>query len=203
MRRSGIFELHAAGVVEPTGGVGALFIGNANSGKSTLTTRLADEGWGYLSDDILLLIENRGEIEARGLRRNFAISPLIGGGWKLPRLAEALMGPVPSDSTKRYFDPSIVFPNNFVESSVPKALFFSSITGEARSRVEQLSQNEAMMKLIGSCPWALYDKVSGREYLQVLASLVRQSCCWALYGGRDLLEEPDCAATLLSQHILN
>jgi hypothetical protein len=201
MRRIGLFELHAAGVVEPTKGVGALIIGNSNCGKSALTIRLAHDGWGYLSDDMLLLDENRGKIVARGVRRIFTISPHIVEGWKLPRLKDALGGPIPSDPDKRHLDPGIVFPNSFVESTVPKVLLFPSITGDSRTRLERLSQGRAMMNLVTACAWARYDKTVAREYLQVLANLARQSVSWALYAGHDMLEETGCAAALLGEHM--
>jgi hypothetical protein len=122
-------------------------------------------------------------------------------GWKLSRLKEALGGPIPSDPSKRHLDPSIVFPNSFIGFSVPKILFFPLITNEAHTRIEKLSQSEAMMKLITSCAWARYDKTIAREYLQVLAGLVRQSVSWALYTGHDLIAEPGYADALLSEHM--
>jgi hypothetical protein len=201
MRRTGLYELHAAGVVEPTRGRGALLIGNSNCGKSTITTRLANDGWGYLSDDMLVLSEASGQVEARGLRRHFAVSPVVVEGWKLPRLKDALGGPIPSDSTKRSLDPSIVFPKGFTGLCVPLVLLFPSITGEAKTRIEKLSQSDAMMRLITACAWARYDRAVARDYLQVLAMLVRQSASFALHAGHDLLREPELARTLLGKYV--
>lgn len=201
MRRIGLYELHAAGVVEPTRGLGALFIGNSNCGKSMLTVGLTHKGWGYLSDDMLLLSENQGEIAARGVRRHFSISPHIAEGWKLPGLKDALGGPIPSDPLKRQLDPGIVFPKSHIESTIPKALFFPSITGDAETRLEKLSQSRAMMNLVTACAWARYDKTVAGDYLQVLANLARQSKSWTLYAGRDMLEQPGYAAALLSEHL--
>lgn len=201
MRRIGLFELHAAGVVEPTTDVGILFIGNSNCGKSTLTTRLANEGWRYLTDDMLILKENGREVEALGLRRNFAISPLVVEGWDSPGLKEALGGPIPSDLTKRYLNPCLVFPDGFIEAIVPRVLLFPLITNEASTRMEKLTQGSAMMKLITFCAWARFDRTVAREYLQTLASLVGQSVSWTLYAGHDLLENPGYAAALLQDHL--
>ncbi|MCA1629225.1 MAG: hypothetical protein LC774_02430, partial [Acidobacteria bacterium] len=75
LRRCDLYDLHAAGAVEPRSGAGALFVGNSNSGKSSLTVRLARAGWRYLSDDMLLLHElPDGGVRARGLRRQFSVS---------------------------------------------------------------------------------------------------------------------------------
>jgi hypothetical protein len=181
--------------------VAALIIGNSNSGKSTLTTRLASEGWGYLSDDMVLLKDNREKIEARGLRRNFTISPFVLERMKIPRLKEALGQQLLSDSAKRYLDPSLAFPNSFIELGVPRALLFPVITNEASTRMEKLSQSNAMMTLVTYCVWARFDRIIAHDYLKVLAGLVKQSCSWALYAGLDLIENPGCAASLLSDHI--
>src|SRR5215207_6256123 len=64
LRRCGLFELHAAGVVEPESGGGYLVVGPSGSGKSTLATQLASVGWGYLSDDALLLRGGDESVEA-------------------------------------------------------------------------------------------------------------------------------------------
>ena len=54
IRRRGLYELHAAGLVEPTTKQGVLIVGDSGCGKSALTMRLAGSGWHYLSDDLLL-----------------------------------------------------------------------------------------------------------------------------------------------------
>lgn len=202
MRRVGLYELHSAGVVEPTNNVAALIIGASNSGKSTLTTRLVSEGWGYLSDDMLLLNENQGKIKARGLRRRFSISPRVVEEWELPRLKDALSEPIASDPTKCYLDPRLAFPNSFIEQCIPSVLLFPLIIGEPSSRMEKISQSSAMMKLIDACAWARLDRAIAHDYLQVLASLARQSVGWVLYAGRDLMKKPGCAASLLSEHMM-
>jgi hypothetical protein len=201
MRRVGLYEVHAAGVVEPKSGVGMLFIGNSNCGKSTLTLRLASEGWKYLSDDMLFLSENKGRVEARGLRRIFSIAPHVLEGWKLPRLNDALGGPIPSDPLKRQLDPCIMFPDGFAELSAPTVLIFPSVTGDYRTRLEKLSQSSAMMKLMTNCAWARYDKTVARDYVQVLANLVKQSVGWVLHAGHDIIEEPGYAANLLGERV--
>src|SRR4051812_15284133 len=81
MRRCGLYELHAAGAVEPLSGAGVLFVGPSGSGKSTNATQLATAGWQYLSDDTLLISGAGERVEARALRRVFAVSrPTIASG---------------------------------------------------------------------------------------------------------------------------
>lgn len=198
LRRGGLYVLHAAGVVEPETGAGMIVVGNSNSGKSSLTIRLAGAGWRYLSDDMLVLAEETGAVEAWALRRIFSVSPAsfassgLGGG------GIALGVPVNSDPGKRKLEPSLMFPDSFVESCRPRVLLFPTLTGEAASRVEKLSAGEAMARLIRQCPWASYDGGTAREHLRVLGLLAKQSASFSLCAGRDLLEDSTRAPQLLA-----
>ena len=52
LRREGRLDLHAAAVVPPIEGAGAvLIVGAKGAGKSSLTLSLAMAGWSFLSDD--------------------------------------------------------------------------------------------------------------------------------------------------------
>jgi hypothetical protein len=186
MRRCGLFELHGAGLVEPLSGDGVLIVGPSGSGKSTLATQLASVGWRYLSDDSLLLYEHGPAIEARALRREFALTERTVAAGVLEGYEDRLETPAPFDPQKRRFEPQAVFPDRFVESSIPRAVFFPAVTHEASSRVLSLSQAETMRRLIRMCPWACYDKPAAKAYLDVLAGLARQAVGFELQAGRDL-----------------
>lgn len=197
LRRCHMFTVHAAVVVEPETGAGALLIGDSNSGKSTLTVRLAASGWRYLTDDALLLYETSAGVEASGYRRFFAISETTLR--HLPELERGIGPTVINDPHKRYLEHGLVFPKGFMQNCLPRALFFASIVDEERSRVREVSQGDAMMRLISMSPWASLDVAVARPYLRVLEGLVRQSKSYDLLGGRDILHEPERAHTLLAQ----
>ncbi len=128
LRRCGLFELHGAGVVEPESGGGFLIVGPSGSGKSTLATQLANAGWRYLSDDSLLLHERGARVEARALRRQFAVAePTIAAG-VLGGFEDRLSEPAPFDPLKRRFEPQEIFPERFAESCAPAAVFFPKVT---------------------------------------------------------------------------
>ena len=201
LRRSALYDLHAAGVVEPSSGTGVLLIGTSNSGKSSLTVRLVLSGWRYLSDDMMVLNETPDGIEARGLRSIFAVSARVLAGCQMPRLEEALGATIPSDPNKRCLEPSIVFPNSFAPVCVPAMLCFPMITGEAVSRLERMEQAEAMTRLIRHCPWSSYDTSAARSHLRVLSRLVRQTVAYRLFAGRDMLTTARCASDLLISHL--
>lgn len=196
LRRCGVFELHSGGVCEPSGGRGALIIGASGSGKSTTTLRLAASGWGYLSDDVMLLKESAEGVEARGLRRDFALTEETLGASGINHSRPASSDRNDFDVNKRRLPPEELFPFGHVESCLPAALFFNVITNETASRVEEISAAEAMPRLIRMCPWASYDRYSAGEHLRVLARLAKQSRAFVLQAGRDLLLDADLAARL-------
>jgi hypothetical protein len=199
LRRGGLYVLHAAGVVEPESGAGLVVVGNSNSGKSSLTIRMASAGWRYLSDDMLVLSgEAGGAVEAYALRRIFSVSASSLAGCRLSGLDAALGAPANSDPSKRKLEPRITFPDGFVESCRPRVLLFPTLTGEAASRLEKISSGEAMARLIRQCPWASYDTGTAREHLRVLGMLARQSVSFLLDAGRDLIEDSSRAPRLLA-----
>lgn len=186
-RRSGLYELHAACAVEPSSGAGVLFLGPSGAGKSTLTAQLATNGWGYLSDDSLLLRADGDATEVHALRRAFSVTEQTINAGSLAGFEHALHPPAPFDPSKRRFDPLEIFPRGYAGSCAPTALVFASITSEPSSRAEALGQGEAMARLIRLCPWAAYDRASARGHLGALSRLARNCRAYRLRAGADLL----------------
>ncbi|HEV3467736.1 MAG TPA: hypothetical protein VG148_00330 [Pyrinomonadaceae bacterium] len=197
VRRCGLYELHSAAVVGPSGGRAALLAGASGSGKTTLTLQLAAAGWGYLSDDVLLLSEGGGRVEARPLRRDFAATQATAAA---VGLTERTGRPTRADSKLR-FTPHTFFPGGFVESCSPEALFFPSVTRDAETRVSEVSRPEALLRLLRMCPWACYDRPASAGYLRVLSLVAGQCRAYELRAGTDLLAEPGRAASLLAAYV--
>lgn len=180
LRRFGLFELHSAGVVEPSSGAGVLIVGPSGSGKSTLTFQLASAGWPYLSDDEVLLSFQDGEVEARGFRSFFAMRETAGAGFR------------------DVFEPADIFASERVSQVVPCWLLFTAISGKTETRITALPQAETMIRLIRACPWATYDTNIAAANLQLLSRLARQAKAFDLSAGTDLLE-PARATELLKK----
>ena len=198
LRKAGLFDLHAACVVEPESGAGLLVAGPSGSGKSSLTVRLAATGWGYLTDDMLALREESDSIRVWAFRRAFSVSEQSLAGAGLSSLHGALGPPVHSDPTKRSLDPADCFTGQFVESCTPRAICFPVVTGESVSRLLRLPPAETMSRLVRHCPWASYDTSTARAHLGALGRLASQCRGFALDAGRDLHEQPGRAAELLA-----
>jgi hypothetical protein len=198
LRRMGLYDLHAAGLVQPTSGSCFIFPGASMSGKTSLTIRLASAGWRYLSDDMLVISEGEKAVEARGLRRSFQASADVLDRFQLPGLHEALGVRIPNDPSKRRLDPERLFPGQFAPAAQPEFICFPEIAGVSESRLEKISHADAMMRLIAICPWSNYDTSAAHEHLRLLSQLVRQCETLVLYAGRDIYDKQTCASTLLS-----
>lgn len=197
LRRCGFLDLHAGGVVKPDG-EGVLVIGPSGSSKSTLTMQLAAAGWKYLSDDTLLIYENNGAIEARALRRMFALTDETLDVFKYLRVPASAIAPL--DPLKTYFEPDEVFPRAFRASCKPAALFFSRVINEI-SGTRILSRAETFAQLLRMCPWACYDKPTARNHLKVLSDLARQARGFELSVGPDLFGQPEKTSHYLTAQL--
>lgn len=201
LRRAGVFDVHAAGAVEPISQAGALFVGASGSGKTTLTLRLTEAGWLYLSDDMVVLRETSTALEAEGLRRLFAVADTSVVGSRSAQLSSALGPPVASDPSKRRLEPETVFPESRAASCEPRALFFPRIVPADETSIKKIGAREAMEQLVRHCPWATYDRYTAPSYLRVLARLANQCRAYELAAGRDLLLHPERAADLLTPYV--
>lgn len=200
LRRRSLFELHSGAVINPKNGQGVLIIGPSGSGKSTLTVQLAAAGWPFLTDDVLALSPDGGEIKAWPLRRCFAITAETFAASSFLRARAALdySQATPSDKqAKKQFVPHGVFNAEFREHSVPRQMFFSQLSGDEHSHVVRLSSIETMARLIRMSPWSCYDRSTAAEHVAVLSALVRQSTGYSLLAGKDLLD-PEISASLIS-----
>ena len=193
LRRCGLFELHSGGVVPPKHGKAVLIAGASGSGKSTLTLQLTACGWGYLTDDTLLIGEGQQGIEAWGLRRFFALTADTIAAVRLPQLPAA----AEAGLFKKRITPQDFFPSGQIRSAQPGAIVFPVITFETESRVRSLTPSEAMARLLRLCPWACYDKPTADEHLRTLGRLVNETVTVDILAGTDLLDDPIRASDLL------
>ena len=194
MRRCGLFLLHAAGVRAPGDDKAILVAGDSGAGKSTITFQLASFGWGYLSDDVLLLSKGANGTEVRGLRRFFALTADTLAAVELQTRSElALMG-----MPKRRLIPEEFFPAGQIDLAFPGAIIFPSITKESQSRIQRLSVFETMTRLLRLDPWSCFDKATADEHLNFFANLARETVGFEMQAGKDLLGNPALTAELVA-----
>lgn len=189
----GCFDLHAAGLVKE--GVGYLLVGEPASGKSSAALSLACQGWGYLSDDALLLKRNSNGVEAFGFRRKFCIDPRLGEHF--PAIAEQLECAVSVDQPKRFVDLEKLYPGQLHESVVPGVLIFTRIVAAPESQLLALDQTTALVRLLHQSASLSFNRHSAAQHLAVLRQLVSQTVSYELCAGRDLYEAPDKIVQIL------
>jgi hypothetical protein len=201
LRHCGLFELHSAAAVEPESGRGVLVIGASGSGKSTLAVQLSAAGWSYLSDDVLLLSRSSAAVEAWSVRRCFAVTAETVAASSLLH-SRALFSTDSFNECKQRFSPQDVFVSTFRESCTPRTLLFSEVTGADHSSASRLSSGEAMARLIRMSPWSCYDTNTASPHLAVLSRLVKQTESFALFAGKDLLDD-EYASRFIAAHVRN
>ena len=121
LRREARLDLHAAAVLPPAVGAGAvLVVGAKGVGKSSLTLALATAGWGFLSDDLVLAWRDESQTRLGCLRPSLYLTPDAVDrlkasrppGREVPRMG------------KRMFEPEEIFPGqHLVETTAAAATF--------------------------------------------------------------------------------
>jgi len=199
LRRAGLYQFHAACVLPATQAIGVLVVGDSGCGKSTLTATLVRNGWGFSTDDNLLLSETENGIIAWALRRYFTFHESTLKACKLHEFGFAIGGRV--DSNKLRFDARRAFPKRFVELCRPAAILFPEITNESKSRITPMAQSNALARLIEQCPWATCDAAAAPKHLKALSDLIKQTKSYSLSAARDIFEDPSSISDRLSQEI--
>jgi len=169
--------VHAAAVVAPEAGEAWLLAGDARSGKSTTCATLASAGWGYLSDDQVVLTGREDGVEVEGWLRPFHLDGVsgerrevaaaelgLGGGWRrTARLAGAIF-PVVSAA-----EPSLLTP---------------------------VSAADALARLVRQTPWLLAYRRTAPAVLALLTRAVRGGA-FSLRLGSDTYRNPAILTPLI------
>lgn len=197
LRPLGLYGLHAAGVVSPTG-LGLLMVGKSGCGKSTLAIQLIRQGWGYLSDDAVLLRLQPGGVEALAFRKPFSIKTDNDTEYAdLPLGGEDGLH-VPGKK-KRRVDIQDAYSKQYVPGCVPRMVVFPRIVPEPQSILQPISRLSALGLLLSQSGPQLFDKGAMPHHLELLNRLVQQSKLFELRAGLDLCREPGTFDRLVSE----
>lgn len=173
-----IFLLHGAAV--EYAGHAYLFVAATSNGKTTLTSYLTSNGFGYITDDCILLD-----------RYTFNIYPcttplhLRKGGISI--LKEYNISP---DSIVPLCDPSfyryVYTPPNCVSNALPIGkIFFITITNKD-NHIEEMNTIERMSSLLKS---SLFEYPLNRQYIQFIAKLSSIPCYKLSYSDMRYVSE--------------
>jgi hypothetical protein len=196
LRPLGLYSLHAAGVVAANG-VGVLIIGASGSGKSTLTLGLIQEGWGYLSDDAVLLRQQPEGIAAVACRKSVYIDDGTAARYAdLPLRGEVFD---PCGECKRRVHLEAAYPGLQVAAAIPHVLLFSRIVPDAHSALRPMDAPRAFKHLLAQSGPQLFDRHTMAQHLELLTQLMHQAASYELSAGRDLYQWPGTLAPLLTE----
>jgi len=190
----GFYDLHGAGLTRDD--VGFLILGEASSGKSSIALSLVHHGWSYVSDDALLLRPSADGVEALAFRKKFYLDPILLHHY--PQIAPYLEEPTNGETTKRFLDLELVYPDRFCPSSHPKILIHTSLVPQSESRLVPMDQTAALIKLMKQSVSLFFNRQAVKAHLETLKQLVYQTDSYQLQAGRDLYEEPEKIIKILS-----
>jgi hypothetical protein len=183
----GYFDLHGAALDNHK--IGYLFLGESNSGKSSMALSLVHQGWHYASDDSLLLKSNGNGVEVLSFRKSFYIDPEVAS--KYAELDPLFLNVNDMEGCKRFLDLDQIYSKQFQPSIVPKVLIFSKITSDKKSTLQSVTKGEALSNLLKQSISIFFNRQVVNEHLNVLKRLVNQSDCYELFAGLDLYHNLD------------
>jgi len=186
LRAWGRYHLHGGAVLLPDGRL-ALCLGNAGSGKSTVTARLVEDGCAYLGDDALLVRRSTAGPKVAPLPRPFHLHPTALE--HLPQLREHALGPYQPGAPKLEVDVRGPFGDREVaEGGLPLLLLFPRVEGVSQTLYEPLAPADALAGLIESSALVAAPELLGTEdQLALLGEMAAAGPALRLRLGPDAL----------------
>ncbi len=190
------YHLHTAAVVSPDKKL-HLICGGQRAGKTTLTTALGVAGWQPISDDGVLLQEREpGKPCLQAFKRDFHLTSELLQQW--PELRHVISRHDYQDRSclngLELFAAGTLADNFFTQVN---CIIFPTITDEPESRLETLSASAALPLLIEQSMYFPLWPEHTKLQIKLLSELVKDASCFRLLAGRDIWENPHCAAVLL------
>jgi len=152
--------VHAAAVVPPEGGGAWLLAGGSFSGKTTTCVTLMQAGWGWLSDDDVVLGPAPGEgVRAVGWPRRFDLDH--GHGTAAPL------------GVRSRVDPGRLGPGTWRSAAPLAGLVFPRVEAGLPTEMVKVHAADALARMVHHAPWMLAGRESAGEVLKVLERSVR------------------------------
>ncbi|HEX8213713.1 MAG TPA: hypothetical protein VF584_26340 [Longimicrobium sp.] len=181
LNRMGRTLAHAAGVVAPDGGAW-LLVGDTHAGKSTTVANLLRCGWGYVSDDNVVLARGGGGIAVEGWPRHFHMDE----GWE----AGTPLG------RRGAIDPRERWPGQWMDAAPLAGLLFPRVEPGQPTELAPYPAADALAALLRQSPWLLADRGSAPAVLALLRDAAARPA-FALRLGLDSYADPPLLAERL------
>ena len=176
--------VHAAAVVAPPPDGGAwLLVGDARSGKSTTCATLASAGWGFLSDDQVVLEAREDGVHAEGWLRPFHLDATDEGG-------------EPS-GLRREISPAELGLEGWRRSAPLAGVILPAVSPRESTLLTPVAAPDALAGLVRQSPWLLACPDTAATTLAVLRHAA-EAGAFALRLGLDTYQQPVRLADLLA-----
>jgi len=175
----GVVPVHAACLTFD--GEGMLIAGDSGAGKSTLSVALAQNGFGYISDDWSYLAAHSGQIVAHGMSVPAKLLP--DAVKHFPALAHYPLAPALNEELAYELAPG-AFGARSQLSCEPQWFFFLERTAESGCRLRSVSGDEArryVERSVERLPPELVEMIHSRA--AIIDEMSRLSCWNLSYGG--------------------
>jgi hypothetical protein len=201
LRPAGLFHLHAAALVLPSG-VPVIVAGGSGAGKTTTTLALLEAGADYLGDDTLFLHApapgSGAAVDVIAFPREFHLGPTTLAAF--PRLGP-LAGPPSARGDKRPLDPRRAYPGRHRPSVAVRPLeadggagaiaLFPSIAAAPVTTLAPIARADAFGHLLASSASLVIDGADGRdENVALLGALLGAARCHEIRLGADAIGDP-------------
>lgn len=190
----GYYDLHGAGLID--NGNSCLLLGPSGSGKSSLALNLVKHGYGYASDDALLLKANENDVSVLSFRKHFYVDRLLAK--RYPELECLFEHPDQKQNDKCFIDLEDVWPGRFKPQIVPSKIVFCRVSGAETSRIQPISKTDALLRLLPQSASIFFNKAFAQKQVAALRRLIEQTNSFQLDAGLDVYGNPRRAADLLS-----
>lgn len=191
-----VYALHGGCVVQQD--TGCLIVGESGSGKSTLALGFLEEGWGYLSDDSVLLQPGQhGTVAALSVRKRLYLYPetlMQVTGVSRPPENDPF-----SNGAKQFLNAEAMYPGQVRAQCVPNVIIFPEIVDRAESElVPVIGKSFSYYELLKHSALLGLDRRMARRHMAVLKTLVNQTRQFYLKAGKDLKYHPGMISRLLT-----
>lgn len=170
--------VHAAAVVTPEGD-GWLLVGDARAGKSTTCATLAVGGWGFLSDDQVILSQDPG----RGT--GVAVE-----GWLRPFHLDSADARGHPTGERHEVHPAELGLHRWRRRAAFAGVILPVVSAAEPTRLASVTAADALAGLVRQSPWLLACRRSAPEVLDLLTRAATGGGAYSLRLGRDTFRGP-------------